>query len=622
MSIANSQLGDRKYFIGGFFILIVIIYIVRLFYIQLINDQYKIGADNNALRKTTEYAVRGYIYDRKGKLLVYNEPSYDLMIVPRETKGCDTLGLCAILEITKEEYLKRIKKACQHPNSPRKQSIFEKQLSKETYAVLQEKLFRFKGFFFQKRAIRKYPRPIAAHLMGYVGEVTKEKAERDHYYKEGDYIGKSGIELSYEVALRGQKGVQYEITDVHNKTVGRYMQGKYDTLAVSGKPLYSSIDADLQEYGEKLLRGKIGAVVAIEPSTGEILALISSPTYDPNSLVSGKERNRSFARMYADSVGRPLINRALQAMYPPGSIFKLIDALIAQNDGLINRNTSYPCQMGYPPMGGKPKCHAHGGGKNLVGSIAASCNSYYSYVFRDIVDQRAYPNFKDGYNHWRDMVMTFGPGKRLGADLPHDKPGNVPSEKYYDKVFGKNGWRSNTIVSLGIGQAELLLVPLQMANVVATIANKGYYYIPHCIKGVGKEKYLDPKFKEKQYVGVQKQEYYDIVIEGMEAALQPGGTAYASHLKDIVVCGKTGTAQNPHGDDHAVFLGFAPKENPKIAIACLIENAGFGGVWSAPVVTLMMEKYLKGKTDRPELEKRIMEAKLINGKMQMGNNID
>jgi penicillin-binding protein 2 len=612
MSNVNSHLTDRKFFIGGFFILVVLIYMVRLFYIQLIDDSYKIGADANALRRTTEYAVRGYIYDRNGKLLVYNEPSYDLMIVPRETKGCDTLALCAILEITKEEYLKRIKKASQHPNSPRKESIFEKQLSKETYAVLQEKLFRFPGFFFQKRAIRKYPRPIAAHLMGYVGEVSKEKAEKDPYYKEGDYIGKSGIELSYEEALRGIKGVEYDITDVHNKMVGRYMNGKYDTLAVSGKPLYSSIDADLQEYGERLMHGKKGAVVAIEPSTGEILCLISSPTYDPNSLVSGKERTRSFAKMYADTVNVPLFNRALTAMYPPGSIFKLIDALIAQNDGVINRNTCYPCVGGYPPMGGKPKCHPHGGGKSLVGSIAVSCNSYYSYVFRDIVDQKKYPNFKDGYNHWRDMVMTFGPGRRLGTDLPFDKPGNVPSEAYYDKVFGKNGWRSNTIVSLGIGQAELTLVPLQMANVVATIANRGYYYIPHCIKGVGKEKYLDPKFKQKHLVGVQKPECYDIVIEGMENALMPGGTAYVSRLKDIIVCGKTGTAENPHGKSHAVFLAFAPKDNPKIAMACIVENAGFGGVWSAPIVTLMIEKYLKGKTDRPEVEKRVLEADLIN----------
>ncbi|MGZ3919850.1 MAG: penicillin-binding protein 2 [Bacteroidia bacterium] len=611
---SNVQLSERKFIIGGFFCLIAIIYIIRLFYIQIIDEQYKLKADNNALRKETEYPVRGYIFDRKGKLLVQNEPSYDLMIIPKETKGCDTIALCEVLQITKTEYLRRFKKACQAPNSPRKESIFEKQMSAPTYAALQEKLYRFKGFFVQKRTVRKYPRPIAAHLLGYVGEVTKEKAAKDLYYREGDYIGVTGIEKSYEEALRGKKGVQMAITDVHNKTVGRYMNGKYDTLAIPGKPLYCSIDMDLQEYGEKLLKGKKGAVVAIEPSTGEILAMISAPTYDPNLLVGGKERSKNFTKLYYDSLDLPLFNRSLTAMYPPGSIFKLIDALIAQNDGLINRNTVFPCAMGYPPMGGKPKCHAHGGGKSLVGSIAVSCNSYYSYVFREIVDQKKYPHFIDGYNHWRDMVKTFGPGTRLGTDLPYDKPGNVPSVEYYNKVFGKNSWRSNTIVSLGIGQAELTLVPLQMANVVAAIANRGFYYTPHSIKGVGNEKTLDKRFKEKHYVGVQNQEAYQNVIDGMQGALEPGGTAYANRLKGIVVCGKTGTAQNPHGQSHAVFLAFAPRDNPKIAIACIIENAGFGGVWSAPVVTLMIEKYLKGKTDRPEVEKRVMEADLIHGK--------
>ncbi|MCW3077594.1 MAG: penicillin-binding protein 2 [Bacteroidetes bacterium] len=610
----NVQLSDRKLIIGGFFCLIALIYIIRLFYIQVIDDQYKLAADNNAIRRMTEYPVRGYIFDRKGKLLVQNEPSYDLMIVPKETKGCDTISLCEVLQINKTEYLRRFKKACQAPNSPRKESIFEKQMSAPTYAALQEKLYRFKGFFVQKRTVRKYPRPIAAHLLGYVGEVTKEKAEKDFYYREGDYIGVSGIEKSYEEVLRGKKGVQKAITDVHNKIIGRYMNGKDDTLAVPGKPLYCSIDMTLQEYGELLMKGKKGAVVAIEPSTGEILALISAPSYDPNLLVGGKERSRNFTKLYYDSLNLPLFNRALTAMYPPGSIFKLIDALIAQNDGLINRSTVFPCAMGYPPMGGKPKCHAHGGGKNLPGSISVSCNSYYSYVFREIVDQKKYPNFIDGYNHWRETVKTFGPGTHLETDLPYDKPGNVPSVEYYNKVFGKNGWRSNTIVSLGIGQAELLLVPLQMANVVAAIANRGFYYTPHCIQGVGNEKFLDKRFKQKHYVGVQKQEAYQNVIDGMQGAMEPGGTAYANRLKDIIVCGKTGTAQNPHGQSHAVFLAFAPRDNPKIAIACIVENAGFGGVWSAPVVTLMMEKYLKGKTDRPEVEKRVMAADLINGK--------
>ncbi len=609
----NAQYGDRKIIIGGFFCLVAFIYLCRLFYIQVIDDKYKLDARNNALRRQTEYPVRGYIYDRNGKLLVYNEPSYDLMIIPRETKGCDTMSLCDVLQITKKEYLKRVKKACQAPNSPRKQSIFEKQMSAKTYAALQEKLYRYKGFFVQKRTVRKYPRPIAAHLLGYVGEISKEGAEKNDYYKEGDYIGISGIEKSYEEALRGKKGTQIAITDVHNKTVGRYMEGKYDTAAIPGKPLYCTIDRDLQEYGEKLMAGKKGAVVAIEPSTGEILCLISSPTYDPNELVGGKERSRNFTRLYYDTLGLPLFNRALTAMYPPGSTFKLIDALIAQQDQVIDRSTSFPCHRGYPPMGNKPKCHPHGP-VSLPGSISVSCNSYYSYVFTKIVDQKRFPKFVDGYNHWRDMVKTFGPNRNLGTDLPYDKPGNVPSVKYYDKVFGENRWRSNTVVSLGIGQAELLLVPLQMANVVTIVANRGYYYIPHCVKGVGNQKILDKKFTEKQFVGVQDQLAYTNVIDGMQGTMEPGGTAYANRLKGIVVCGKTGTAENPHGKSHAVFLAFAPRDNPKIAIACIVENAGFGGIWSAPVVTLMMEKYLKGKTDRPEVEKRTMEADLIHGK--------
>lgn len=607
----NIQLGDRRFIIGGFFGLVALVYICRLFYIQIVDDRYLLAAQNNALRRQTEYPVRGFIFDRNGKLLVYNEPSYDLMVIPRETKGCDTLSLCDVLQITKAEYLKRMKKACQAPNSPRKQSVFEKQMSARTYAALQEKIYRFKGFFVQKRTVRKYPRPIAAHLLGYVGEVSKEKAEKDPYYREGDYIGITGIERSYEEALRGQKGVQIAVTDVHNRTIGRYMDGRYDTLAISGKPLFCTIDMVLQEYGEKLMQGKKGAVVALEPSTGEILAMISSPGYDPNLLVGGKERARNFTMLYHDST-LPLFNRALQAMYPPGSTFKLIDALIAQNDGVIGRHTSFPCARGYPPMGGKPKCHPHAP-VDLVGSVAQSCNSYYSYVFREITDQKKYPRFIDGYNHWRDVVMTFGPGTHLGTDLPYDKPGNVPSVEYYNKVFGKNGWRSNTIVSLGIGQAELLLVPLQMANVVATIANKGYYYTPHCIKGVGNEKTLDPKFKQKHFVGVQNPECYNNVIDGMQLCFD-GGTAYAERIPGIVACGKTGTAENPHGKSHAVFMAFAPRDNPKIVIACLVENAGWGGVWSAPVVSLMMEKYLTGKVTRQAEEKRVMAADLIHGK--------
>ncbi len=612
----NSHLADRKYIISGFFIVVAIVYICRLFYLQIIDDKYKLDARNNAFRNRTEYPLRGYIYDRNGKLLVQNVLSYDLLVTPKLAKDCDTMALCKILEITKEEFLRKMKKACQAPNSPRKESVFEKQLSNKVYAALQEKLYRFKGFDVQSRTVRRYPKPVAAHLLGYVGEVSKEKAAKDNYYIEGDYIGISGIERSYEEELRGVKGKQIVMVDVHNKTKGRYMNGLFDTAAIAGKPLFSSIDIVLQEYGEKLMRGKKGAIVAIEPSTGEILCLISSPTYDPNLLVGGKERSKNYTKLYYDSLNLPLFNRALTAMYPPGSTFKLIDALIAQEDGLINRSTVFPCHGGYPPMGGHPKCHPHPS-TDLPGSIATSCNSYYSYVFREIVDQKKYPKFEDGYNHWRNAVRSFGPNTKLGTDLPFDKPGNVPSVEYYNKVFGRYHWRSNTVVSLGIGQAELTLVPLQMANVVASIANRGFFYIPHCIKGVGIEKKLDPKFKEKHYTYAQSKIAYDNVFDGMQKCFD-AGTATTSKIPGIVACGKTGTAENPHGKDHAVFSAFAPRDNPKIAIVCFVENAGFGGTWSAPIVSLMIEKYLTGKVTRPDMEKRMMEADLIGGKNLLG----
>ena len=608
----NAHLGDRKFIIGGFFVLVIIVYIGRLFYLQIIDKSYETSAKNNAFQVLIDYPQRGVVYDRKGKFLVKNEPSYDLMVTPKLVKGCDTMALCEVLEITKDEFLKRIKKACLAPNSPRKQSVFEKQMSVQRYAILQEKLYRFTGFYVQARSVRKYPKPIAAHLLGYVGEVSKEKAAKDPYYIEGDYIGISGMEKSYEEELRGVKGKRIIIKDVHNKEVGSYMNGKYDTAAVMGKSLYSTIDIELQEYGERLMKGKKGAIVALEPSTGEIIAIISAPSYDPNLFVGGKERAKNYPILMNDST-LPLFNRALTAMYPPGSTFKLIDALIGQDEGVITRGTMYHCSGGYPPMGNKPKCHGRHT-LDLVNAIAQSCNSYFSYVFHDITSQSKFPKYVDGFNNWRNKVMTFGPGTHLGTDLPYDKPGNVPSSGYYDKVFGKGRWFGNTIVSLGIGQAELTLVPLQMANVVATIANRGYYYIPHCIKGIGTQKAIDKKYREKHLVAVQKEEYYLNVIDGMQKAFEPGGTAYASRIPGVVACGKTGTAENPHGKSHAVFMAFAPRENPKIVIACLIENAGFGGTWSAPIVSLMMEKYLTGKVTRLELEKKMEAVDLIRGK--------
>lgn len=603
----RSQLSNRQFYIGGFFALIALIYIGRLFYIQNIDDTYKEAANENAFRRLTDYPPRGFVFDRNGKKLVVNEPSNDLMVIPIDVKGCDTMALCGILEIDKETFLKRIKKA-RNVNGARKSSIFEKALSDEMYAKLQEKIYRFNGFFFQRRSVRLYPRPIAAHLLGYVGEVNKAKAKKDPYYNEGDYIGISGIEKSYEELLRGKKGVRIVVVDVHNQEKEAYMNGARDTAGIPGVGIYCTIDADLQEYGEQLMQNKKGSIVAIEPSTGEILCMVSSPSYDPNLLV-GNKRGETFSKMYKDTLYNPLYNRATQATYPPGSIFKLIDALVGQNDGVLQTSTVYPCAHGYPPMGGKPACHGHPAA-NLLSSIQYSCNSYYSYVFRSIVDQRKYPKFKDGYEHWRESVMSFGVGKKLNTDIPYERSGNVPSIKYYDKIFGMNGWRSNTIVSLGIGQAELLIAPVQMANVMCAIANKGYYYTPHTVKGTVVSDSIDPRFKEKHYTCVQNPVYYDNVIAGMEKVVE-AGTAAASKIKDIPFCGKTGTAQNPHGKDHAVFVAFAPKENPKIAIACIVENSGFGGTWAAPITSLMIEKYLKGKVSRPDMEKRMLEANLI-----------
>ncbi len=601
----NPYLENRKYIIAGIFSLIALIYIARLFYLQVVDDKLKLDARNNAFRYLTEYPVRGYIYDRNGKLLVFNDPAYDLMVVPHNITFCDTQALCKILRIDTTGFNHRMKRA---KYTPRKESYFEKQISSETYAKLQEKMYRFSGFFIQKRTIRRYPKKIAAHLLGYIGEVSKAQAEKDAYYNEGDYIGISGIEKSYEKDLRGIKGTRIVMVDVHNKEKGRYADGAYDTLAIAGKGLYCTIDAELQAYGEYLMQGKRGSIVAIDPSTGEILALVTSPTYDPNLLV-GRERSKNYALLLKDTLGIPLFNRALMAAYPPGSIFKLIDALVGLKEGVLQTSTVYPCHRGYPPMGNKPKCHPHAAG-DLYTAIQASCNSYFSYVFKSIVDHHPNGKYIDGYNNWRDNVMSFGVGHKLGSDLPYELGGNVPSAKYYNKVFGENRWFANTIVSLGIGQAELTILPVQMANVVACIANRGFYYTPHIIKAVGTPKNINTKYAEKNFTTVPQQ-YFIPVVDGMERVLKPGGTAYTSAIKGIDVCGKTGTAQNPHGKDHAVFLAFAPKNNPKIAIACVVENCGFGGVFSAPIVSLMIEKYLHGDIDRKDPRRVDMEKRMV-----------
>lgn len=607
-----NQLSERKYVIMGVFILVGLVFIFRLFYIQLIDDSYKLDARNQSFHYRIEFPIRGYIYDRNNKLLVYNEAAYDLMVLPKEVRNIDTTDFCLLLGITKDAFLKKMKKAMQSPNSPRKESIFEKQLSPKDYASLQERLYRFPGFWVQSRTLRKYPQKIAAHMLGYIGEADKAMTERDPYYKEGDYLGISGVEKTYEKVLRGKKGMRIMIRDVNNREKGSYLNGLYDTMAIPGKPLKSTLDADLQLYGEMLMQNKVGSVVAIEPQTGEILALVTSPSYDPNLLV-GRERAKNFTKLYLDSIRVPLFNRATMASYPPGSTFKLVDALIGQNEGVLTINTRYPCARGYPPLGGHPKCHAHASPLALCDAIGHSCNSYFSFVFKSIIDNDKYNNTEEAFAKWRDYALSFSIGKKLNSDLANELRGNLPSIKYYDKVFGKGSWKASTVISLGIGQAELGITPVQNANIVSIIANRGWYYIPHIIKAIGNDPNdtLLNRFKVKQYTMVTDTNIYKNVIQGMSDAVQ-SGTAAALKINGVDYCAKTGTAENPHGKDHSVFVAFAPKINPKIAIAVLVENAGFGATWAGPIATLMMEKYLNGKVIRTDLEKKMMEGNLID----------
>jgi penicillin-binding protein 2 len=606
-----NQLSERKYIIIGVFILVGLAYISRLFYIQVIDDTYKLDARNQAFRYTTDFPIRGYIYDRNNKLLVYNEAAYDLMILPKNVKNIDTLELCSLLGITREQFLKKMKKAVQSPNSPRKESIFEKQLSPKDYAALQEVLYRFPGFFVQSRTLRKYPRKIAAHMLGYIGEADKRTTEKDSYYREGDYLGISGIEKSYEKVLRGKKGLRIIMKDVNNRDMGSYMNGLYDTAAISGKPLTTTIDADLQEYAEQLMQNKIGSVVALDPSTGEILAIVTSPTYDPNLFV-GRARNKNFVELSQDSIGKPLFNRSTMASYPPGSTFKLVMALIGLNEGVLTADTRYPCARGYPPLGGRPKCHPHGSPMDLEGAIGTSCNSYFSYVFKSVIEDKKYHSTYKAYANWREIATSFCLGTKTGSDLANELRGNVPSINYYDKIFGKGSWKASTVISLGIGQNELGITPLQNANLVAIIANKGWYFTPHIVKAIDgnpNDTILD-RFKVKHYTKIKDTAIYNVVIAGMAKAVE-GGTAAALKIEGIPYCAKTGTAQNS-GKDHSVFVCFAPKDNPKIAIGILIENAGSGSTYAGPIARLMMEKYLKGKITRPDLEIRMLEADLIH----------
>lgn len=600
-----NNLSDRKIVISFIFIIVGLIFIIRLFYVQIINDKYKIDSDQNVLREVIQYPARGLIYDRNGILLVYNEAAYDLMIVPKQVKEMDTLSFCKLLGIEIESFRTKFKKASDY--SRYKPSVLEKEISSKEYGKIQEKLFEFPGFYAQTRTLRKYPRESAAHVLGYIGEVDQQIIDNDSYYKSGDYIGKSGIELSYESLLRGKRGVKRVLVDVHNREKGSYLDGEMDTMAVTGSTIYLSIDAVIQEYGEKLMQNKRGSIVAIEPSTGEILALVSAPAYNPNLLV-GRDVKKNYPVLSNDEL-KPLFNRALMASYPPGSTFKTIQALIGMQDGVITENSGFPC------IKSNVGCHNHPNATSVTESIKMSCNPYYFNVFRKILLQgKSTSLFKDseiGLAKWSKQVKKFGLGERLETDLPAIKKGFIPDVAFYDKWYGKGRWAFSTIYSLSIGQGEVGVVPLQMANLSAILSNRGYYYTPHLLKRIDKTDTIPQIFRRKHDVGIEKQ-YFNPVIEGMlKVVYEAGGTARQARIDSIDVCGKTGTAQNPHGEDHSIFIAFAPKDNPKIAIAVYIENAGFGGTWAAPIASLIMEKYLKGSIKDTIKENRILNANLM-----------
>ncbi len=601
---------DRKYIIIGFFLLIGLLYLVRLFYVQILVDKYILSANNNVLRYVTQYPARGLVFDRTGKLLVYNEAAYDLMVVPRQVKNPDTMALCHLIGIDKAEFINRLERA--RAFSPYRPSIFEAQITRDSYGFLEEKLFLFPGFYVQPRTLRKYTYPVAAHAFGYIGEAGPDVIEKNPYYRSGDYIGINGIEKSYEETLRGKKGMKIRVFDVLNRDKGSFRDGKYDTTSVAGTDLYSSLDAELQEYGELLMTNKKGSIVAIEPQTGEILCVVTSPSYDPN-LLAGNIRKKNYTKLLQDTVFVPLFNRALMAMYPPGSTFKLVDALVGQQEGVLFPETSYGCPGGFPLGNGKKVgCHPHPSPLDLIGAIQISCNSYFCRVFKSIIDKKSYLSTRQAYESWRKEVMSFGFGKKLGIDIPGELNGNIPTPTYYDKYHGKNRWRSMTIISLAIGQGEIGITPMQLANQAALISNRGWYYTPHIIRAIGRKDSLNKAYSTKNRVLVD-QKYFDVVIEGM-ANVITNGTGKIAKIDSITMGGKTGTAQNPHGKNHSIFIAFAPVQNTKIAISVVVENAGYGAAWAAPIASLMIEKYLNRVVKRKDLEESMTSGNLINGK--------
>ena len=603
----------RRYVIAGVATLIVIVYIIRLFMLQITSDDYKKSADSNAFLKKIEYPSRGNIVDRKGKLLVFNQPSYDIMVVMNEMRDrLDTLEFCQTLGITREEFDRRMatmKDRNRNPGYSRyTQQLFMSQLSDKDFSVFQEKMFRFPGFYVQKRTVRAYSYNMAAHLLGDVAEVSPADIEADDYYQPGDYIGKLGVERSYEHALRGEKGIQILLRDAHGRVQGRYKNGELDHRAKPGKNLTLGIDAELQLLGERLMEGKIGSIVAIEPSTGEVLCMVSSPSYDPRMMV-GRQRSKNH-RLLSQDVWKPLLNRSIMGQYPPGSTFKTTQGLTFMTEGVITSTTQYPCSHGFVFKGLRVGCHGHGAPLPLVPALSTSCNGYFCWGLYHMINTNIskYGTVQNAMNTWRDYMVSMGFGYQLGIDLPGEKRGMIPNAQFYDKAY-KGSWNGLTIISIAIGQGEVNATPLQIANLGATIANRGYYYVPHVVKKVEGEA-LDTTYTRKHYTKAAR-EAYDYVVQGMRSSAL-GGTCHELAKYDFMACGKTGTAQNK-GHDHSVFMGFAPMDNPKIAVAVYVENGGWGATYGVPIGGLIMEQYLKGKlSEASEARAQSIQEKRIN----------
>ncbi|MCX2679967.1 penicillin-binding protein 2 [Galbibacter sp. EGI 63066] len=601
----------RKLLLSSIIVIVAIVYIGRLSYLQLMDSSNKNPLDDTAIKAVYDYPERGHIYDRNGELLVANQPSYDVMLIPREVKPLDTLEFCNLLNITKEDFIKKYNKAYRY--SPRLPSVFVPQLSKREYAMLQEKMRKYEGFYIQKRSLRHYMTDVGANFLGYISEVNERDLQNNTYYQSGELIGRQGVEKYYEEVLRGQKGVKFIQKDRFNRVIGSYKDGIFDTLPVPGKDIALTIDHKLQQYGEQLMVNKRGGIVALNPKSGEILTLVSAPGYDPQLLV-GRKRSENYTRLYYDSIAKPLYDRGLNAMYPPGSPFKVVNALVALQEGVINERTTFTCYHGYRYgrrafMG----CHCGGGPRNMDSGIYKSCNTYFANTYRQIIEK--YPTSAEGMSAWEKHVESFGLGNYLGYDLPSGKKGSIPGAELYNKIYGEKRWFATNTLSNAIGQGEVLTTPIQLANLTATIANRGYYYTPHIIKKIENDT-IDNKFTTKHRTTIAP-EHFDPVIQGMHDVYNKG-TAQWVRIPEIEIAGKTGTAENfakINGErvqltDHSIFVAFAPVDDPKIAVAVFVENGYWGSRWAGRIAGLMIEKYVKGEVTRKDMEDYVLNGSL------------